>query len=50
MQDEGNFHEHFGHTLRCTTDGKVRGGDVCILWIGAPDYVSNDGHSNLSSF
>ena len=31
--------------------GKVREGDACILWMGAPHYVSNDSNSsNLSSF
>ena len=51
MQDESNFHEPFGHTLRCATGGKVKGGDACILWIDVPDYVSNDGNSsNQSSF
>ena len=24
MQDESNFHENFGYTLRCATGGKVR--------------------------
>ena len=27
-----------------TTGGKVGESDTCILWIDAPDYVSNDGH------
>ena len=45
MKDESNFHEYFGHTLRCTTGGKVKGGDACILWIDVPHYFSNDGNS-----
>ena len=51
MQDESNFHKHFGYTFRCVTDRKVRGGDACILWMDTSHYVSKgDNSSNPSSF
>ena len=50
MQDESNFHEHFGYTLRCATGEKMRGGDACIPWMDAPHYVSNDDNSSNVKF
>ena len=50
IKDDSNFHEHFGHTLRCTTGGKVIGEDACILWIDVPHYFNNDGNSSNLTF